>query len=240
MATTELGRRAFLQAAMATTGGVLVSGSLETLLAGAGRRHAGRRAARARRRPPRRQGAAAPAAGVPLPVVPRHRRARPARPPITLDDGTVLPGRHDGMAAFPAADGNVWLVRNHEVNGPGGRRRSVPAIALRPPRGGGTTTIHVTPRRHVLDAFTSLNGTQMNCSGGRDAVGQLDHLRGDRERARRRPDFTGASNATLEQRHGFLFEVPAGRPVGPRADHRRGSLRPRGGRLQPARGRSCT
>ena len=38
--------------------------------------------------------------------------------PIVLDDGTVLPGRHDGMGAFPGPNGNVVLVRNHEVNNP--------------------------------------------------------------------------------------------------------------------------
>ena len=85
-------------------------------------------------------------------------------PPIVLDDGTVLPGRHDGMGAFQGDGGNVWLVRNHEVNGPVG------AFGAGTPydqsTGGGTTTIEVTPDGQVLHAFTSLNGTQMNCSGG--------------------------------------------------------------------------
>ena len=39
-------------------------------------------------------------------------------PPVFLADGTRLPGRHDGMAAFPGPEGKFWLVRNHEVNGP--------------------------------------------------------------------------------------------------------------------------
>ena len=39
--------------------------------------------------------------------------------PVVLDDGTALPGRHDGMAAFGRRNGNVVLVRNHEINGPG-------------------------------------------------------------------------------------------------------------------------
>ena len=38
----------------------------------------------------------------------------------------------------------------------------------------------------------------------------MDHLRGDRQRPRRRrPDFTGADNKLLKQQHGYLFEVPA-------------------------------
>ncbi len=35
--------------------------------------------------------------------------------PVVLNDGTVLPGRHDGMGAFPGPGGNSILVRNHEI-----------------------------------------------------------------------------------------------------------------------------
>lgn len=33
----------------------------------------------------------------------------------SLKDGTVIPGAHDGMAAFPGPRGTVVLVRNHEM-----------------------------------------------------------------------------------------------------------------------------
>ena len=37
-----------------------------------------------------------------------------------MSDGTATPRAHDGMAAFPAANGRTLLIRNHEVrNGPG-------------------------------------------------------------------------------------------------------------------------
>ncbi|MFL5644718.1 MAG: alkaline phosphatase PhoX, partial [Chloroflexota bacterium] len=39
--------------------------------------------------------------------------------PVVLDDGTNLPGRHDGMGAFQGPNGNFVLVRNHELNNPG-------------------------------------------------------------------------------------------------------------------------
>ena len=31
-----------------------------------------------------------------------------------MDDGLLIPARHDGMAAFPGTDGSVVLVCNHE------------------------------------------------------------------------------------------------------------------------------
>jgi secreted PhoX family phosphatase len=209
MATTELDRRAFLQAAMATTGGVLVSGSLQTLLSGA---------------------AGATPAALPLGPVADLRDGKvrlhlppgfsyrsfhdtdvlTGAPPVTLDDGTVLPGRHDGMAAFRGRHGTVVLVRNHEVNGPVAAAFG-PGAPYDRHAGGGTTTTRVTRDGQVLEAFTSLNGTQMNCAGGAMPWGSWitceETVNGPDVGA----DFTGASNTTLEQRHGFIFEVPAGK-----------------------------
>src|SRR5262245_44035847 len=93
-------RRTFMRGALATAGGVLASGSLGTLLAEAA-------------------GAAKPDFHALAPVADLrdgtvrlhlpsgfHYRSfhdtdtvGTPPPPITLDDGTVLPGRHDGMAA---------------------------------------------------------------------------------------------------------------------------------------------
>jgi len=128
---------------------------------------------------------------------------------VTLDDGTVLPGRHDGMAAFRGRHGNVVLVRNHEINNP------VPAFgdasaAYDPMAGGGTTTIEVTRNGEVLRAYTSLNGTQMNCAGGEMPWGSWVTCEETINGPDVGPDFTGASNVPLTQPHGFIFEVPAG------------------------------
>jgi secreted PhoX family phosphatase len=126
---------------------------------------------------------------------------------VALGDGTVLPGRHDGMAAFQGQRGNVILVRNHEVNGPSpafGPGEPYDAMA-----GGGTTTVEVTRYGEVVGSFTSLSGTQMNCSGGRMPWGSWitceETVNGPDVGA----DFTGVSNVPLEQQHGWLFEVPA-------------------------------
>jgi secreted PhoX family phosphatase len=128
--------------------------------------------------------------------------------PVTLDDGTLLPGRHDGMAAFRGRRGNVVLVRNHEVNNPVPAFGD-PAKAYDPQTGGGTTTVEVTSHGEVVRAYTSLNGTQMNCSGGPMPWGSWVTCEETVNGPDVGPDFTGAPNVTLTQPHGFLFEVPA-------------------------------
>jgi uncharacterized protein len=129
--------------------------------------------------------------------------------PVVLDDGTNLPGRHDGMGAFPLANGNVFLIRNHEVNNPGPAFGNA-AAAYDAMAQSGTTSIEVTLDGQVVRSFTSLNGTQMNCSGGIMPWGTWitceETVNGPDVGA----DFTGVSNIPLTQRHGFIFEVPAG------------------------------
>jgi uncharacterized protein len=138
--------------------------------------------------------------------------------PVTLNDGTALPGRHDGMAAFPAPDGKVWLVRNHEVNGSSIGGAFGPGAPYDSSALGGTTTTLVDGFGNASQAFTSLNGTQMNCMGGRMPWGSWitceetingpdvfdDFTRGSA------PPTTYIQNARLTQPHGFIFDVPAG------------------------------
>ena len=138
----------------------------------------------------------------------QYRSFHDTESPIELDDGTALPGRHDGMAAFSGDGGNVWLVRNHEVNGPGtpfGPGTPYDSMAQ-----GGTTTVEVTPTGEVRQAFTSLNGTQMNCSGGPMPWGSWITCEETINGPDVGPDFTGVPNVPLQQRHGFIFEVPVG------------------------------
>ena len=104
-------RRGFLKGAAATTGGVLIGGSLPALVANA-----------VGAAPPDRFHTLGPVADLRdgivrlhLPPGFRYRSFHDTDgPAITLDDGSRLTGRHDGMAAFPGPDGHVWLVRNHE------------------------------------------------------------------------------------------------------------------------------
>lgn len=122
-------------------------------------------------------------------------------------DGTVTPGRHDGMAVFPWRNGTYRLVRNHEVNGPGpafGERRKAYDQMAR----GGTYTIEVTPHAESFTSWVSLNGTQMNCAGGETPWGSW--ISG--EETVNGPDvgndFTGGDNSLLTRKHGYIFDVP--------------------------------
>ena len=62
-----------------------------------------------------------------------------------LSDGTRIPGRHDGMAAFPGPNGNSVLIRNHEINDPAPAPFSPTAPFYDSRAGGGT-------RRHGANA----------------------------------------------------------------------------------------
>jgi secreted PhoX family phosphatase len=126
--------------------------------------------------------------------------------PVVLDDGTVLPGRHDGMGSFRAPNGNVLLVRNHELNNPG--RPFGPGTPYDSQAPAGTTTVEVTPFGEVERAFTSLNGTMMNCSGGVMPWGSWITCEETINGPDVGPDFTRVSNVSLTKPHGYVFEVP--------------------------------
>ena len=236
----DLGRRGFLQGLAAMGGGVLVSGRCKPW--------------RPRSRPPprswcRRSSRSPTCAtamvrlqlpgGFHVPVVPRHRDAR-----SSLDDGTVAaraPRRHGRVPR--AATATSWLVRNHEVNGPGAAFG--PGTPYDPLARGGTTTVAGHRHGEVLRAFTSLNGTQMNCSGGPDAVGQLDHLRGDGQRPRRRAPTSPArserrrcSSRTASSSRCRPAASPTGEPItaAGRFAHEAVAYDPRDGCALPDRG----
>jgi uncharacterized protein len=135
---------------------------------------------------------------------------------VELDDGTALPGRHDGMGAFDDGDG-LLLVRNHEVDNP----RLLSSDAYRafgpgdllpydPAARGGTTTVHVDRHGQVSRAYTSLHGTLRNCSGGIMPWGAWVTCEETVNGPDVNRDFSGRSNEPLRKRHGYVFEVPAG------------------------------
>jgi secreted PhoX family phosphatase len=129
--------------------------------------------------------------------------------PVILDDGTTLPGRHDGMGAFRGRHGNVILVRNHEVTNSATATAFGPGTPYDANAGAGCTTIEVTKYGKVVNSYTSLNGTMFNCSGGqmpwRSWITCEETINGPDVG----PDFQGQPNTQLQQKHGYVFEVPA-------------------------------
>ncbi|QTN33474.1 DUF839 domain-containing protein [Akkermansiaceae bacterium] len=102
----------------------------------------------------------------------------------TMADGFRLPGKPDGMAAFPAADGKVVLVRNHELSlamtgaGPFPNNHRYPENldpslshdagenGKRPHLGGTTNLVFDPATGETVSQFLSLTGTDRNCAGG--------------------------------------------------------------------------
>jgi secreted PhoX family phosphatase len=119
----------------------------------------------------------------------------------TMSDGRPTPPMHDGMAAFPLPNGNIRLIRNHEVgNEPrrgaafGDRGRTYDPLA-----GGGTTSLEINPvTREVVRDFASLSGNIRNCAGGltpwQSWLTCEEHFGDQRE--------------GYQQPHGYVFDVP--------------------------------
>src|SRR5690606_34192327 len=88
-----------------------------------------------------------------------------------MDDGGTVPDHADGMGCFGMPNGQLALVRNHELN-PGqsagtqlvsGYGRDAEGTILP----GGTTTIILNPTTLAVERqFRSLAGTLRNCAGG--------------------------------------------------------------------------
>lgn len=141
-----------------------------------------------------------------------------------MDDGLMVPALPDGMAAFPAGDGTLRIVCNHENNPSNQDRSAFGADQERlhlvdrsriydrgngkTPGTGGTTTIHFDPRSgERLRMHLSLAGTEVNCAGGATSWGSWLTC----EETFRDPG-TSLERRRVVQRekpHGYIFEVPA-------------------------------
>lgn len=141
-----------------------------------------------------------------------------------MDDGLLVPGEADGMAAFRGENGRVILVCNHENpprkrhNGPFGvklerldridREKVYDFGGGHTPGGGGTTTIIYDPLgKQVERQHLSLAGTELNCAGGPTPWGSWLSCEECFEDEGSRFEFF--RNVQREQKHGYVFEVPA-------------------------------
>ncbi len=130
-----------------------------------------------------------------------------------MDDGLLVPGNHDGMAAFPGPDGKTILVRNHELSaneiyespfGTGNELVSqVPREKMYDPGlpdiGGTTTLIYDTRTGTLENHYLSLAGTMRNCAGGPTPWNSWVTCEETVQRA-----VDGH-----EKDHGYNFDVPA-------------------------------
>ena len=116
-------RRTFLRGAAVAAGGAVLGGPFQGFVARSAAADPGgsaRGELRADPGPARRRGPAVAAGGF------QYRSFHDTEFPVVLDDGTTCPAGTTAWRAFGRRNGNVLLVRNHEVNGPG-RRSATPA-----------------------------------------------------------------------------------------------------------------
>lgn len=143
----------------------------------------------------------------------------------TMDDGFTVPPAHDGMAAFPGSDGRIVLVCNHEMppafpeySAFGTGFEALPERVKErvydhgggtsPGAGGTTTTVYDPATGRTERQHLSLAGTELNCAGGPTPWGSWLSC----EECFESPGtgFSRGRLITRDEKHGYVFEVPAG------------------------------
>jgi hypothetical protein len=140
-----------------------------------------------------------------------------------MDDGLLVPGLHDGMAAFAVDDECCLLIRNHEIGTSLAPRFGAfgwqnerldrvdadrlydPGTGETGPSLGGTTSVLYDLKKHAPRAqWLSLGGTGLNCAGGPTPWNSWISCE----------EWTQRGDLRHARDHGYAFEVPAVTDIG--------------------------
>lgn len=203
-------RRDFLRKSARMTGGAMAATTLAGLVACNDVEPAGPNGDVALRRAARGNGGYGPInpdpGGLPffIPAGFQLRLISQAGDPMRRPGAGPVPNALDGMAAFPMANGNVRLIRNHEMRDSAANSVPLGTNPFDRRAGGGCTSLEVridpvTLEPTVVDEFVSISGTQVNCAGGPTPWGSWLTCE----------ETTEGIAGGREKNHGYVFEIPA-------------------------------